>query len=61
MRNFHKKVVNKPNSILTKDDLINCGYLEEGLLWKVMKERYGDYNNPYNQNHLINEHVTYNK
>lgn len=57
---FHGKLFGKNGELPTKEDLQNGNYIQKGWIWEAMKERYGDYENPYDKDRLIKLNENYN-
>lgn len=57
---FHGKLFGRNGELPTKEDLQNGNYIQKGWIWKAMKERYGDYENPYDKDRLIKLNENYN-
>jgi hypothetical protein len=58
---FHAKLFGKDGRIPTKEDLQSGGYIYKGFIWKVFKEKFGEYSNDiYNKEHLIKTYTSRN-
>lgn len=57
---FHSKLFGINGNIPTKEDLMNANYIEKGGPWKGMKELFGDFDEPYDKDRLIQKYENYN-
>lgn len=58
---FHGKLFGQSGKLASKTDLQNGLYIEKGWIWKTFIEKFGDYDDPYNKERLINYYHAYNQ
>lgn len=58
---FHAKLFGNNGNVPTKIDLQNGNYISRGWIWKVLSEKYGNYEDPYNKERLIKYYLDYNQ
>lgn len=58
---FHGKMFGKDGRVPTKKDLQNGMYIEKGWIWKAFSEKFGDFDDPYCKNRLIDSYEIQNK